>query len=54
MEENRVSAAEIAIVDDTFDMGLLADRFVRATPLNGLDTQTADAIVALFDGGRSE
>lgn len=52
MDENRVSAAQIAIVDDTFDMGPLAARFVRATPLNGLDKQTADAIVALFDGDR--
>ena len=52
MDQNQVSAADIAIVDDTFDMGPLAARFVRATPLNGLDEQTADAIVALFDGDR--
>lgn len=34
-------------------MGPLAARFVRATPLNGLDKQTADTIVALSGGARS-
>lgn len=37
------------IVDDGYDMGALTSRFVRASPLNGLDEEVAGAIVALFD-----
>ncbi len=37
------------IVDDAFDMGPLASRFVRTSPLNGLDRKAASAILALFD-----
>jgi hypothetical protein len=33
---------------DYYDMGALGARFVRATPLNGLDESVAAAIVALF------
>ena len=47
MDLNEV--AEIAIVDDMFDMGPLSARFVRASPLSGLDQTTADALIALFD-----
>lgn len=50
MEENGVAEQDAAIVDDCHDMGPLADRFVRANPLSGLDEHTAEAIVALFDG----
>ncbi len=52
MKANRASAADTVIVDDMFDMGPLAARFVRATPLRGLDRDTGDAIVALFDEHR--
>ena len=37
------------IVDDGFDMGPFAARFVRTSPLNGLDHQAATAIVSLFE-----
>jgi len=43
-----VSVDRIAIVDDGFDMGPLARRFVRTSPLNGLDEVAARALVALF------
>lgn len=36
------------IVDDAFDMGPFASRFVRTSPLNGLDREAANAILALF------
>jgi HAD domain in Swiss Army Knife RNA repair proteins len=36
------------IVDDAFDMGPFASRFVRTSPLNGLDLEAANAILALF------
>jgi hypothetical protein len=38
----------IAIVDDIADMGPLAPRFVRTSPLTGLDAAAARSIVALF------
>jgi len=44
-----VGLEAVAIVDDGFDMGALAARFVRASPLNGLDAAAAAAIIALFD-----
>ena len=44
-----VVPASMAIVDDGYDMGALAARFVRASPLNGLDKEAAAAIVALFE-----
>lgn len=49
MDEHEVTAREVAIVDDGYDMGPLGARFVRASPLNGFDRETADAIVALFE-----
>lgn len=36
------------IVDDIFDMGDLAPRFVRASPLSGFDDAVATAIRGLF------
>lgn len=48
MEQHELLPGDVAIVDDAFDMGPLAARFVRVSPLNGLDKQTAAAIVALF------
>lgn len=50
MEEHAVAEQDVAIVDDCHDMGPLAARFVRASPLCGLDAQAAEAIIALFDG----
>lgn len=54
MEQHGLMSQDVAIVDDTFDMGPLAARFVRASPLTGLDEQTARAIVALFAEQASE
>lgn len=45
---NGVSLAHIAIIDDSFDMGPLSARFVRTSPLAGLDEAAAHALVALF------
>ena len=49
MIEHDVGPDAIVIVDDGYDMGALAARFVRASPLNGLDEEAASAIVALFE-----
>jgi hypothetical protein len=49
MIEHDVGPDAIVIVDDAYDMGALATRFVRASPLNGLDEEVAAAIVALFE-----
>jgi len=49
MTEHDVGLDAIAIVDDGYDMGTLAARFVRASPLHGLDGEVARAIVALFE-----
>lgn len=49
MTENKRTAEQIAIVDDFHDMGPLQPRFVRVSPLNGLDKDAAKALVALFD-----
>lgn len=45
---NDVARESAVIVDDIFDMGDLAPRFVRASPLTGLDDEAARAIRALF------
>ena len=45
---HRVGLDAIAIVDDGFDMGPLAPRFVRTSPLNGLDDDAVDALRQLF------
>ncbi|MEO8704896.1 MAG: HAD domain-containing protein [Kofleriaceae bacterium] len=39
---------EYAIVDDLWDMGPLAARFVRTPPLTGLDADAAAKVAALF------
>lgn len=49
MVEHRVAREAVVIVDDLHDMGKLAARFVRTSPLNGLDEQAAMAVAALFD-----
>lgn len=49
MSEHGRTPEQIAIVDDFHDMGPLAPRFVRVSPLNGLDKDAARALVALFD-----
>ncbi len=51
MAEHDVSAENIAIVDDGYDMGPLAGRFVRVSPLVGLDEDAARAVIALFEQG---
>lgn len=48
LEQHEVRKEDVVIVDDTFDMGPLATRFVRASPLNGMDERVAAAIVSLF------
>jgi hypothetical protein len=47
--EHAVARNQVAIIDDGFDMGPLADRFVRVSPLNGLDDDVSRALVALFE-----
>jgi hypothetical protein len=49
LRANEVGLERVAIVDDGFDMGPLAPRFVRTSPLAGLDESAARAIVALFE-----
>jgi len=53
MAEHQVGPESVVIVDDTFDMGPLAPRFVRTSPLNGLDEDAARSIRRLFEGGSS-
>lgn len=48
MVEHQVDREAVVIVDDAHDMGKLAERFVRTSPLNGLDAQAAQAVVSLF------
>ena len=48
MSANAIAADAIAIVDDGHDMGPLARRFVRTSPLAGLDDAAARALAALF------
>lgn len=42
------AADQCAIVDDAFDMGELAHRHVRISPLRGFDEDAATALRALF------
>lgn len=49
MVEHQVDREAVVIVDDGHDMGKLTERFVRTSPLNGLDEQAARAVVALFE-----
>lgn len=48
MVEHQVSRESIVIVDDAFDMGPLSERFVRTSPLSGLDEGAVRAIIGLF------
>jgi HAD domain in Swiss Army Knife RNA repair proteins len=50
MVQHTMAREAIVIVDDLHDMGPLAERFVRTSPLNGLDAAAAQAIVALYEG----
>jgi hypothetical protein len=45
---NDVAAVEMAILDDAFDMGELAHRHVRISPLRGFDDDAAAELRALF------
>ncbi len=49
MAEHDIPAENIVIVDDGYDMGPLASRFVRVSPLTGLDDDAARAVAALFE-----
>lgn len=49
MTEHGRGADQIAIIDDFHDMGPLMPRFVRCSPLNGLDRDAAKALLALFE-----
>jgi hypothetical protein len=49
MRAHAIATDAVAIVDDLHDMGPLATRFVRTSPLVGLDEAAARAIAALFD-----
>ena len=46
--DHQLALEDIVIIDDGYDMGPLASRFVRISPLNGLDADAVRAIVALF------
>lgn len=48
MAEHHVGLESMVIVDDAYDMGPLAPRFVRTSPLNGLDEDAARSIRQLF------
>jgi hypothetical protein len=52
MTEHNVPAEDIAIIDDGYDMGPLASRFVRVSPLVGLDDDAVRALTALFERER--
>jgi Swiss Army Knife RNA repair-like protein len=49
MVQHSAAREAIVIVDDLHDMGPLGARFVRTSPLNGLDDAAAQAIVALYE-----
>jgi hypothetical protein len=49
MVQHNLARDAMVILDDKWDMGPLASRFVRCSPLCGLDDQAAAAIVALFE-----
>ena len=48
MREHDVPPEHVVIVDDGYDMGALAARFVRCSPLHGLDEDAVRAIKLLF------
>ena len=49
MTANSVAPEHVVIVDDGYDMGPLATRFVRISPLSGLDDDAVQAIKLLFE-----
>ena len=49
MAEHGVAAHEIVILDDEHDMGELAARHIRISPLRGLDDDAVAAARALFE-----
>ena len=54
MIPHEVGPTAVVIIDDGFDMGALAARFVRASPFNGLDQDAARKIVAPFERAAPE
>lgn len=48
MLEHDTAPENVAIVDDGYDMGPLAARFVRCSPLRGLDDEAVHGIKLLF------
>ncbi|HTR54752.1 MAG TPA: HAD domain-containing protein [Kofleriaceae bacterium] len=49
MREHDVDLQSVVILDDGYDMGPLENRFVRTSPLNGLDEDAARRVLRLFD-----
>ena len=48
MSEHGFDLDSVVIVDDGYDMGPLARRFVRTSPLNGFDDDAKQAILRLW------
>ncbi len=48
MLEHGTAPEHVVIVDDGYDMGPLAARFVRCSPLRGLDEEAVRAVKLLF------
>ena len=46
--QQAVAPEAFVIVDDGFDMGPFASRFVRTSPITGLDSEAAAAVRTLF------
>jgi hypothetical protein len=49
MIEHDLAPEHVVIVDDGYDMGPLAARFVRVSPRHGLDDEAVRAITQLFE-----
>jgi myo-inositol catabolism protein IolC len=49
MREHEVELQSIVILDDGYEMGPLEQRFVRTSPLDGLDEDAARQVLRLFD-----
>ena len=49
MIEHELAPEHVVIVDDGYDMGPLSARFVRVSPLNGLDDEAVRSIKLLFE-----
>ncbi len=48
MHEHEIDIEAVVIVDDGYDMGPLQSRFVRTSPLSGLDEHAEREILRLF------